>query len=222
MASTSRGGIPWPSIGWYLSVRIDAYKITSSHPDGSTFAGPHPNTNAMSPWHGYVVSRAMDSDVAYLKRLGDVVREVSKAFEVDPQAFNRPLGSCKGKLFAEAAWDFHMKFLRWDALPYAAECPLSGNEPPRDPQRDDSGMARRPTHRHAGRGRALPPIGRACRSAGALPGCSRKTRSRPAKALSPSLRLGITNAATGHDDLSQGSDRFGQPGLDAAYLCPSC
>ena len=40
--------------------------------------------------------------------------------------------------------------------------------------------------------------------------------------MSLSLRLGATNAAMGHDDLSQGSDRFGQPGLDAAYLCPSC
>jgi len=29
----------------------------------------------------------MDGDVAYLKRLRDVVREVSKDFEADPQTF---------------------------------------------------------------------------------------------------------------------------------------
>lgn len=40
--------------------------------------------------------------------------------------------------------------------------------------------------------------------------------------ISLSLRLGATKATMRHDDLSQGSDRFGHPGLDAAYLCPSC
>src|ERR1700751_1684564 len=49
---------------------------------------------------------------------------------------------------------------------------------------------------------------------------SQKRHDPAPEGMSLSLRLGDTKATTGHDDLSQGSDRFGHPGLDAAYLCP--
>ena len=173
--------------------------------------------------------RAMDGDVAYLKRLRDVVREVSKDFEADPQTFNRPTDARKGNPSAKAACDFDMKFLRWDAKHVSlmrpnVRCPRKRHDPdpPRDPECDGSGTETGPPTNTLSRGSWS---GRAAYGTSAQVSrstVSRKARSCPAKALSPSLRLGATNAATGHDDLSQASDRFGQPALDAAYLCPSC
>jgi hypothetical protein len=144
------------------------------------------------------------------------VREVSKAFEADLQAFNGPLDSCNLDLSAKGARDFHMEVfeMRWDDAEYPLPAEEARSRPPRDPKGDDSGMETvvvgpcRLFYERA-----------VVRCLGQV---SQKGTIPPSKALSPSLRLGATNAAMGHDDLSQGSDRFGQPGLDAAYLCPSC
>ena len=189
LVSTSRRGISWPSIGWHRQVRIDAYGVASSHPpmemsdvgqcrECPALAGPRPNANAMASWHEHaVLERVMGDDIARLKRLGDVAREVSKGFEADLQHSTTHWIPAMG-IHARKPRGFSYEVFEMDGNMSALRGRIS-----------------------AARGKGTIPLG---------------------EGPSPSLQLGAANAALRHDDLSQGSDRFGQPGLDAAYLCPSC